>query len=100
VRYIVDVAPDPELIDAADNNHISLEFLASVTTPTGLQASRPDGKTVDLHPAPELLAKIREKGIGYRAALDLAPGEYTVRFVVRDNLTGRVGSVAAPLKVE
>jgi hypothetical protein len=33
-------------------------------------------------------------------ALDLAPGEYTVRFVVCDDLTGRIGSVAAPLTVE
>jgi fibronectin type 3 domain-containing protein len=36
----------------------------------------------------------------YRDGLDLAPGEYTIRFVVRDDLSGRTGSVAAPLKVE
>ena len=29
----------------------------------------------------------------------LPPGEYQVRFVVRDNLSGRIGSVTAPLKV-
>jgi hypothetical protein len=39
-------------------------------------------------------------GVGYRGALDLSAGEYTVRFVVRDDQSGRIGSVAAPLKVE
>ena len=100
VRYIVNVAPDSDLIDAIDDNHVSLDFVAAATTATGLQADRPVGKRIDLHPTPELLAAIRQKGVGYRGVIDLAPGEYTVRFVVRDNLTGRVGSVAAPLKVE
>jgi hypothetical protein len=97
---VVEVAPDPELIDASDNNHISLDFLTSATTATGLKADRPVGKRIDLHPTPEVLEKIRQKGIGYRGVLDLAPGEYTIRFVVRDGRTRRVGSVAAPLKVE
>ncbi len=35
----------------------------------------------------------------YRNGLQLPPGEYTVRFVVRDSLGNRVGSVAAPIKV-
>ncbi|HEX9112419.1 MAG TPA: VWA domain-containing protein, partial [Terriglobales bacterium] len=100
VRYIVDLAADPALIDVADNNHVQLDFVALAKTPEGKQVDHPVGQKVDLHPAAERLATIREKGIGYRGALDLAPGEYTVRFVVRDDLSGRVGSVAAPLKVE
>jgi fibronectin type 3 domain-containing protein len=43
---------------------------------------------------------LKKTGLLYNGALDLAPGEYSVRFVVRDDLSGRVGSVAAPLKVE
>ncbi len=100
VSYIVDLAPDPALIDANDKNHIALELVASATTPAGLQANRSVDKKIDLYPTPEVLAKIREKGIGCRGTLDLAPGEYAVRIVVRDNISGRIGSVAAPLKVE
>jgi hypothetical protein len=100
VRYIVDLAADSALIDPADNNHVQLDFVALAKTPEGKQVDHPVGQKVDLHPAAERLATIREKGIAYRGALDLAPGEYTVRFVVRDDLSGRVGSVAAPLKVE
>jgi fibronectin type 3 domain-containing protein len=46
------------------------------------------------------MSAIREKGMAFKEALDLAPGKYTVRFVVRDNLSGRIGSVGAPLEVE
>jgi len=100
VIYLVDVEPDPALIDVADNNHMALEFVAGARTPDGKQSGQPVGKKFDMHPTPEHLATIREKGISYRDALDLPPGEYTVRIVVRDNLSGRIGSVAAPLKLE
>ena len=58
------------------------------------------GQKVDAHLSPEKLSSIRKNGVAYSGFLDLAPGEYTVRFVVRDDLSGRIGSVAAPLKVE
>lgn len=45
------------------------------------------------------MAEARAKGVGFNDALDLAPGQYAVRFVVRDNITGKIGSVTAPLTV-
>jgi len=100
VIYSLRVAPDAALIDAASNNHIELEFVAVAKTPDGKQVGQPVGRKADLHPTADQLATLREKGIAYHGYLDLAPGEYTARIVVRDNLSGRVGSVAAPLKVE
>jgi VWFA-related protein len=100
VRYIVNLAAGSTQIDASDNNHAALEFVALARTPDGKAVDRPVGQSVDLHPALETMDVIRQKGISYRGALTLAPGEYTVRIVVRDNLSGRVGSLAAPLKVE
>ena len=51
-------------------------------------------------PVPEAqLASVRTNGVGFRNSLQLGPGTYTVRFVVRDNITGKVGSVTAPLTV-
>src|ERR1019366_5577576 len=64
------------------------------------QADPPMGRKIENHLTPEKLSAIHQKGLVYNGALDLAPGEYTVRFVVRDDLSGRIGSVAAPLKVE
>jgi hypothetical protein len=100
VNYDMHVAPDAQMVDESDNNRIAMEFVAVAKTPDGKQAAPPMGQKIESHLPAERAAALRQKGVAYAGALDLAPGEYTVRFVVRDNLTGRVGSVAAPLKVE
>jgi VWFA-related protein len=100
VNFEMHLAPDASLIDAADNNHLALEFVALAKTPEGKGAGDPTLKKVDSHLTAANVSAITGSGIGYKGALDLAPGEYTVRFVVRDSLSGRAGSVAAPLKVE
>jgi VWFA-related protein len=100
VHFMMNLAANPALIDLADNNHIALELVALAKTSEGKQVDHPVGQKVDLHPTAEHLSTIREKGIAYLGTLDVGPGEYTVRFVVRDNLSGRIGSVLAPLKVE
>jgi len=100
VRYVVNVIPDAGLIDAADNNHLVVDFIAVARTATGQQVDKPMGKKIDVHASAEQSTAIKTKGISYRGALDLAPGEYSVRIVVRDGLSGRIGSVGAPLKVE
>ena len=100
VSYAMHVAADAALIDEADNNHLVLDFVALAKTPQGKQVDQPEGQKIDAHLSPEKLLSIRQNGVGYRGFLDLSPGEYTVRLVVRDGLSGRIGSVAAPLKVE
>jgi len=100
VNFEMHLAADPALIDDADNNHLVLEFLAMAKTPEGKPIDHPAGQKVDAHLTPEKLEAVRRIGLAYNGALELAPGEYTVRFVVRDGLSGRIGSVAAPLKVE
>jgi VWFA-related protein len=99
-NYEMHLAPDAALVNESDNNHVLLEFVAVAKTPEGKVVDRPVGQSVDAHLTAEKLAGIRQKGVAYHGAIDLAPGEYTVRFVARDNLSGRTGSVAATLKVE
>lgn len=100
LTYELELAPDPSLINTADNNHLVLEFVAWAQTPKGKFTDRPAGQRVDVHLTPERFAAIRDHGVHYKGALDLAPGEYNIRFVVRDDISGRTGSAAAPLKVE
>jgi VWFA-related protein len=100
VNYEMHLAADPALINDADNNHLALEVVALVKTPEGKRVDHPVSQKFDAHLASEKSSAIRQKGVAFRGALDLAPGKYTVRFVVRDDLSGRIGSVAAPLKVE
>ncbi len=49
--------------------------------------------------SPETLAKVRVQGLKYSSDLPLPAGNYEIRFVVRDNVSGRVGSISAPLTV-
>ena len=100
VNYEMHLAPDASLINDGDNNHLMLDFVVLAKTPEGKAVDDATAKKVDAHLTGDRLSAMRENGIGYKGALDLTPGEYTVRFVVRDDLSGRIGSVAAPLKVE
>src|SRR5580692_2047830 len=100
VSYEMRLAPDAGVINDADNNHVALDFVAMAKSPEGKPMGSPMGQKVDVHLTPDRLSAIRQQGVVYRDGLDLAPGEYSIRFVVRDDLSGRTGSVAAPLKVE
>lgn len=82
-----------------DNNHVSLEFLAVARDGSGNVAAR-FSQQVSEDLKPEGLAELKNRGLTYHNALALPPGEYQVRFVVRDDSSGRMGSVLAPLKVE
>lgn len=100
VNYEMHLAPDASLIDDSDNNHLAIDLVAVAKTPEGKPVENPTDKKIEAHLSAEKMASIRQNGVAFKGSMDLAPGEYTVRFVVRDNLSGRVGSVAAPLRVE
>jgi hypothetical protein len=48
----------------------------------------------------EMAQQIKMQGVEYTGDLELEPGDYNVRLLVRDELTGKMGSLAAPLTVE
>jgi hypothetical protein len=48
---------------------------------------------------PSTLDEIRNKGFVLNNAIELPPGEYSVRFVVHDKVSGRLGVLKVPLKV-
>jgi VWFA-related protein len=58
------------------------------------------GQIVDTQLTPQQLPTVQANGITVSKAMDIAPGQYAVRLVVRDSTTGRVGSVTAPLTVD
>ncbi|MGH9508502.1 MAG: VWA domain-containing protein, partial [Terriglobales bacterium] len=97
MRFEIILPANAATIEGSDN-HLSLDFAASARTAEG-KSAKDYSKTIDQRLTPEGLVQIRESGITYGDSIEVAPGEYTVRFVVRDNITGRMGSVSAPLKV-
>jgi VWFA-related protein len=89
--------PATGVIDEADKNRFDVDFIAQATR-NGAPAANA-GQSIKGMVPPASLAKIKAEGIFYNNALELPAGSYQVRFVVRDNLSGRIGSVSAPLTV-
>jgi VWFA-related protein len=80
------------LIDAAQNNLLHFDIAIMAVGP-GDKYAGDASNTVRANLTPESMAKIKQTGITYRDRLTLAPGEYEIRVGVRDNQTGKVGSV-------
>jgi VWFA-related protein len=84
--------------DPAGRDQLNFDFAALAYDKDGKEAGQ--ASLSFTKPVPQdQLASVRASGMNFRNALELAPGKYTVRFVVRDNVTGKVGSVTAPLTV-
>jgi hypothetical protein len=84
--------------DPAGHDQLNFDFAALAYDKNGKEAGQAAQNFTRPIPADQL-ASVRANGVGFRNALELSPGQYTVRFVVRDNVTGKVGSVTAPLTV-
>jgi VWFA-related protein len=97
VGFTLQLPPDSVTVEAGDKNRFDLDVLF-VAIKNGVAANSSE-QTIRGTPTPETLAKLKADGLAYRSSLELQPGDYTVRFVVRDNLNGRIGSVSAPLTV-
>lgn len=98
VGFQVTLPPSAGVVDESDRNHLSLEVVAVARKADGSPADQV-AENVEANLKPESMAALHKDGINYNSNLQVAPGEYSVRIVVRDNLTGRLGSVRAPLKI-
>jgi hypothetical protein len=79
-------------------HHLQLQYAAAVKALDGKTINR-WGQTLEGDINPEQEKQIASSGITFRNALSLPAGKYLVRFVVRDDVTGHIGSVLAPLQV-
>jgi VWFA-related protein len=103
VAFTVHVVGSGILIEGRDNA-FNLAVAAVATRPAGKKEGVSvvaDNVSEDVkgNLKPESVANLRSHGLAYNNVLELAPGQYSVRFVVRDNLSGRMGSVSAPVTV-
>jgi VWFA-related protein len=87
-----------EVIRIQDNK-INLDFVVVAKNAKGEEAGR-FSQNLQSQLNAEGVRQIQTGGITYTNALQLPPGEYNVKAVVRDNLTGLMGSVQARLEVQ
>jgi VWFA-related protein len=98
VRFDLVMPPNFALVDESDDNHMVIDIVAMAKTPNGDRVADLSQR-IDVHLKSDGLEQIQHNGMTYRNGLQLPAGEYNVRFVVRDSLGNRMGSVAAPVKV-
>jgi VWFA-related protein len=81
-------------VKGGDKDKATLDIIGAVID----EAKRPIGharETVKLNLDPSLRA--RQKNIQYTTSFNLPPGKYRLKFVVRENQTGRMGSFDAEI---
>jgi VWFA-related protein len=92
------LAPGVASVDETDGNHVDMEFGATAITSQGKvagQFSKAMEGRLETATAKTLVAT----GGMFPGQMDLPPGDYQIRFVARDNLNGRMGSISTSLKV-
>ena len=99
VHFEVAIPPSAGLVDDTERNVLDLDFMTMATAASG-EAAGLTSRNVHSALKPAAVQQIEGSGVTYVSNLELKPGEYAVRVVVRDNCTGRVGSVTAPLRVQ
>jgi VWFA-related protein len=97
--FLVHIPASSLTIDAANRNRVDLEIAAVALDHSGKDVSRfSQGVQVSFNP--EMLARIQKTGVALKESLELIPGKYECRFVVRDNQSGQIGTVHLPLEVK
>ncbi len=94
-QFVIGVDGRALSIDEEHGNKISLLI--------GAQAQASDNPviiSIDTKLKPDVVEQIRAKQLTHAGEMEITPGKYDVRVVVRDNFTGRIGSIVAPIEVQ
>ena len=98
VGFQIIIPPSAGIVDESNNNHLNLEVVAV--------ARRADGQPADQYAEhletdikPDQMPVLHQEGLNYNSNFQMPPGEFMVSVVIRDNRTGRLGSVKAPLQI-
>lgn len=98
VKFSVFLPPDSAIADAKAGE-VNIDVVAAALNPNGSHAGFMSTGAGGKLP-PEAIQQISQNGVNLGKSIDVPPGQYTLRVVVRDNLTGRIGTVNADLKVQ
>jgi len=90
--FLVHIPISSLVIDASNKNRLDLEIAAVALDRSGKDVSRfSQGVQVSFNP--DMLARVQKTGVALKESLELIPGKYECRFVVRDNQSGQIGTV-------
>lgn len=98
-EFLVGMPARSVTVDNSDNNLVDVSVIVVAVDEEGRNRGQGDNQVTG-HLKQETADKIRKAGMNVQVGVDLAPGKYELRFAVRDNLNGEVGSVVFPLEVK
>lgn len=97
IEFHVRIPANGIAVQGADH-HFDMDFIARATAKES-QRQETLAQNIRGRIADQQIAKVESEGLGFKKTIQLAPGQYQLRFVVRDDLTGRIGTVSTPLTV-
>ncbi|HKD81173.1 MAG TPA: VWA domain-containing protein [Candidatus Angelobacter sp.] len=89
--------PEGSLVDESEKNAFDLDLVVQFAK-DGAPPAVVRNTLKGLIP-PQALPGIKSDGMIYNNSIMVPHGKYEVRFLIRDNRTGRIGTVSAPLTV-
>lgn len=95
-RFQILVAPGGLSVDENDRNRLKLNVIAYATDAKGNRVGDLT-KDINAHLQDRNYSIFKQQGFAYTDILEVPPGDFTVKFVVRDDLTGKMGTVTAPV---
>jgi VWFA-related protein len=93
--FVLAITPSAITVDSSDHNHVQLDIVAVALSDNG-DVLGDVTQQIDLHLTPADLDRMRRKGFAYGNEVDVPPHAVKVRFIVRDDLSERLGTVTAP----
>lgn len=98
VMFEIIIPPGYLEADESDQNHVNLQLVAIARDGT-LRKAGETNQQLEAHLKPASLATLRAQGFVYPFSVPVPPGQYNVKVVIRDNVSGRIGSLSAPVSV-
>jgi VWFA-related protein len=86
-------------IDRATGNAINLE-VTTLAFDSNRKSIATMSQTISTKLSPERMQKMLETGLGIPEKIDLPSGKYEVKFAVRDNLSGLLGTISVPIELK
>jgi len=97
--FLLEINPAALTVDVADNNHVKLDFVAVALDPNG-KVLADLTQQLDLYPSALELEGLRRGKLAYSNAVGVPPHTSKVRFIVRDDLNERIGTISVPIETQ
>jgi len=98
-EFLLGIMGDSITIDTEHGNAIDLQ-VATLALDTKRKSVASMSQAIATKFDGQKLQKIMRTGIGIPETVDLPPGKYEVKFAVRDNLSGLLGTISVPLELK